>query len=251
MSIIFGLLLVLGLLSLMYYGVILSYAGINSSFAWFWLAAGIGCLLLCVAIKYMKYHDLSLPRSLRFGGILLFTLGMCIFTVVEGTLIYHANQKPDKNVDYLIVLGAQVRGTRITKSLKKRLDSAATYLKENETTKAIVSGGKGPGEDIAEAEAMMNYLIQQGIAKDRIVQENQSTNTKENIEFSKRLIKETDATVAIVTNGFHIFRATSIAKKQNIGQVQGLSAPSDSILFINYYVREGIAVLKDKLVGNF
>lgn len=251
MSIVFGIFMILGFFCLLYYGIIINYAGIQSSFSWFWLAAGLGFLLLCIVVKYMQYHEIALPRQIRVAILILFTIGMSIFTVVEGTLIFCANQKPDKNVDYLIVLGAQVRGTRITKTLQKRLEAATSYLNESENTLVIVSGGKGDGEDISEAEAMMRYLVDHGIKKERILQENQSTNTNENILFSKKLIRDEKAKIAIVTNGFHIFRATSIAKKQKIGNVQGLAAASDSILFLNYYVREGIAVLKDKIIGNF
>jgi uncharacterized SAM-binding protein YcdF (DUF218 family) len=114
---------------------------------------------------------------------------------------------------------------------------------------AIVSGGKGSKEAITEAEAMHLYLMTKGIQPTRIIQEDKSTNTKENIHFSKAFLKD-NATVAIVTNGFHIFRATSIAKKQGITLVQGLAAPTDLLLSINYYVREAVGVLKDKVFGN-
>lgn len=241
----------LGVLCLFYYGAIINYAGIHSSFSWFWLLAGVGLFLMAIAIYYIKNHDIQLSRQVRFlgGGIIL--LGMTVFLLVEGTIVMYANQEPETKVDYLIVLGAQVRGSHITKSLKERLDTAVEYLKDNENTKVIVSGGQGPGEDLTEAEAMMKYLMENGIDQSRVIKEERSTNTKENIEFSKMLITDEGASVAIVTNGFHMFRAVSIAKKQGIKNVQGLSAKSDPILFLNYYVREGLAVLKDKLSGNF
>jgi uncharacterized SAM-binding protein YcdF (DUF218 family) len=170
--------------------------------------------------------------------------------LVEGTIIYHANQKADPDLDYLIILGAQVRGTKITKTLQKRLDTAATYLQENPRTIAIVSGGRGRGEDISEAEAMRRYLMEQGIDALRIRMEDSSTNTNENIRYSKNIIQDENAKVAVVTNGFHIYRAIKIAQKQGLNEIQGLAAPSDSKLFINYYVREVFGVIKEKLAGN-
>ena len=153
-------------------------------------------------------------------------------------------------MDYLIVLGAQIRGTRITNSLYKRLKTAETYLKENPDTLVIVSGGQGSGEDITEAQAMKEFLIENGIREDRILVEDKSTNTHENILYSKKLINRADAKVAVVTNGFHIFRSIGIAKKQGLENVQGLSAPSDPILLVNYYIREVFGVVKDFLFGN-
>jgi uncharacterized SAM-binding protein YcdF (DUF218 family) len=245
-----GFCLLIGILSLFYYGIIVSYAGFSSSFSWFWLLVGIGCFVFSILLHYIIKHEIVLPKYLRMAAIMIVAAGFSIFALVEGAIIYHANQKADANVEYLIVLGAQVRGTRITKTLKKRLDTAVTYLKDNPKTIAIVSGGQGAGEDITEAEAMRKYLLEQGITEDRIRKEEQSTNTDKNIRFSKAIIQDENAEVAIVTNGFHVYRALQIAKKQGFQNVRGLAAPSDARLLINYYVREVFGVIKDKIVGN-
>lgn len=250
MSILMGVFLLLGIFSLIYYGIIVAYAGVSSSFTWFWLLLSIGCFVLCCVLYYMIKHDILIPKLWKIIISVLFTVGLSVFILIEGAIVYHANQEAEQGKNYLIVLGAQVRGTRITKTLKKRLDTAFAYLQENPTTIAIVSGGQGPGESISEGEAMKQYLMERGIEEDRIIKEENSTNTNENIRFSKQLIENSNADIAIVTNGFHVFRAIRIAKKQGIHKVQGLSAPSDARLLINYYVREVFGVMKDKLVGN-
>lgn len=250
MGLLFGLCLILGILCLFYYGVITLYAGIGTAFAWFWISAGICLIVLGFVVRYMMKNEIKLPDPIRVVFLAVITIGMCIFILLEGILIYYSSKEADPKAEYLIVLGAQVRGTTITKSLKKRLDTAVTYLSENPETKVIVSGGQGPGEDITEAGAMKEYLISKGIAEDRIMKEDRSTDTNENIRYSKELIKDKNSSVVIVTNGFHIFRATGIAKKQGFTQVQGLAAPSDRILTINYYVREAVGVLKDFIYGN-
>lgn len=244
------LILTIGVLCLIYYGVIIAYAGIGSSFAWFWLLGGMFCILLFMLMKHMIIRNIVLPRPVTYtiGGI--FLAGICAFVIIESVIIYHANRKTDPDVDYLIVLGAQIRGTSITKSLYNRLKIAEAYLKENPETLVIVSGGQGPGEDMSEASAMKEFLIKNGIDEDRIILEDRSTNTMENILYSKKLIESDDARVAVVTNGFHIFRSTRIAKRQGLRNVQGLSAPSDRILLVSYYVREVLAVIKDFLFGN-
>lgn len=59
-----------------------------------------------------------------------------------------------------------------------------------------------------------------------------------------------DDSVIVVSNGFHIFRATHICKKQGMRRVQGLGASSDKWMGAAYYLREFFAVVKDFLVGN-
>lgn len=250
MKILNYIILAIGILSLIYYGVIVMYAGTGSSFSWFWLTLGILGIGLFLAIGYMLKKNIELPQLIRYILASLVLIGFCVFIIVEGLIIYNGNKKAEPDMDYLIVLGAQVRGSRITKSLKERLKAADKYLKDNPRTLVIVSGGQGPGENISEAEAMKNYLLENGIDEDRILVEDKSTNTSENISYSKKLIVKEDAKVAVVTNSFHIFRSVSIAKKQGIENINGLSAPSDPILFISYYVREVFGVIKDFAFGN-
>lgn len=66
------------------------------------------------------------------------------------------------NLEYIIVLGAHVEGTRLTKALLERTRRALQYMEE----KAVLSGGKGDGESITEAQAMCNYLVEHGIDRE-------------------------------------------------------------------------------------
>ena len=79
-----------------------------------------------------------------------------------------------KNLDYIIVLGAHVDGTRMTLALLERARRALLYLEENPGTKAVLSGGKGDGENISEAEAMYRYLTGHGINRDRLIREDRN-----------------------------------------------------------------------------
>lgn len=250
MKIISILFLIIGLLSLTYYVIVIDYAGVQASFAWFWLALGILCVIIFIAFCLMIRHRIIFSKLVKTILILCFVIGFGVFAFIEGTIILYANKKSDKELDYLIVLGAQVKGTRVSRTLKYRLDTAFHYLEENPNTKVIVSGGQGSGEDISEAQAMKEYLVGKGIQEKRILMEDRSTNTNENIRYSRNLIKETDARVGIVTNGFHVFRASRIAKKQGLEEVHPISAPSGPVIHIHYYVREVFAVVKDTLVGN-
>ncbi len=153
------------------------------------------------------------------------------------------HQQIPENADYLIILGARVKGSIPSLSLQYRIDKAAEYLTANKHTLAIVSGGKGPGEDISEAKAMQQGLIAQGIEEARIMMEDKSTTTYENIVFSKELIPDTAASGLIVSNDFHIYRAVEIARKEGLN-MKGMPAKTPKVSLLKSYTREYLAITK-------
>lgn len=167
-----------------------------------------------------------------------------IFAVVEILIISAMISSAEKGIPYIIVLGAQVKGTKITDSLRRRLKQSVTYLSANPETKVIVSGGQGPGEEITEAEAMAEYLVIRGIDRRRILLENKSKSTKENLEFSAAYIPDMKEAVGIVSNNFHMFRACRYAKRSGYRNVLRIPAGCNPLLFPNYMVREFFAVCK-------
>ena len=95
--------------------------------------------------------------------------------------------KADENLDYIIVLGAQVRADGPSKVLKHRLNTAIDYLEKNPETICIVSGGQGYNEPCTEAQAMADYMEAVGIEKDRLILEDESKTTEQNIKYSKKI----------------------------------------------------------------
>ena len=97
---------------------------------------------------------------------------------------------------------------------------------------------------------MRGYLLQAGIEESRILVEDASSNTYENLVFSGELLDRENDKVVIVTNNFHVFRALSIAKKQGYHKAEGLAASSVLGMGPNNLLREFLGVLKDFWVGN-
>lgn len=242
---------VLSALCLIYYLTMISYAGIGTSFAPAWLVAFVFFVLIAV-FQFLDCRKIItvLPWVRRIvWGMIICLFGL--FVMLEGMIISGMVSKPEKNLDYIIVLGAQVRGNVPSKSLYRRIEKAAEYLKDNPDTIAIVSGGKGSGENISEAECMYEYLVDMGVKCDRIILEDKSTSTEENIEFSTRIIKELsheDVKVGVITNDFHIFRTVCICKAKEL-EVVGIPAKSDEVLLLNYMVREAFGLVEHKLRG--
>ena len=165
------------------------------------------------------------------------------------TLLRKIINIPD-NLDYIIVLGAHVDGTRLSLALLERTRRAFQYLKENPDTKAVLSGGQGEGERISEAEAMYRYLTDHGIEGKRLFLEERSTNTKENLDFSLALIGNLEHSVGLVTNNFHVFRGVAIGRKCGCRNIYPIPSRYCSWRLLIYIPREILAILKDRIVGN-
>ncbi len=155
-----------------------------------------------------------------------------------------------KNLDYIIVLGAHVDGTKPTLALLERIRRALEYLEENPRTRAVLSGGRGDGEQISEAQAMYNYLTEHGIDGERLLLEERSVNTKENLAFSLELLGDVTCSVGVVTNNFHVFRGVAIGRKCGCRDICGIPSRYRSWRLLIYIPREILAILKDKLMGN-
>ena len=175
-------------------------------------------------------------------GVLVI-LGLIYVGFLQFKISQYSHVEAPKNADYLIVLGARVKGTVPSLAFASRINAAAKYLKENQETVVIASGGKGNGEDISEAECIKRILVKQGISESRIILEDRSTDTYENIEFSKKLIPTEAKLGLVVTNYFHQYRAISIASDQGLN-VLGLPAKTPAKAILKSYTREYLAITK-------
>lgn len=177
-------------------------------------------------------------------------IGLAIFIFVEGCIISGFSMTAPDGLDCLIVLGAQMKRSGPSKALQYRLDVAIDYLQENPDTIIIVSGGQGSDEHISEAQGMHDYLIEKGIPEEKIIMENQSKNTFENLVFSADYLNKEKDRVGIVSNNFHVFRAVRIAGKAGYENVYGIAARGEPFLQCNNMMREFFGVMKDFLMGN-
>lgn len=227
----------IGILCLLYYIVIIAYTkNWKATFSGFWLIFGAVQFLIGAGVD-------RLPEWCMFIVQIIFTVMFLIFMAVEIIILSGMLTMSKKELPVIIVLGACIRGGRITGSLKKRLDKALAYLNANPETIAIVSGGQGRGEDMTESFAMKQYLLQCGVEEERIIMEDKSRSTKENLENSLLYLKNKKEAVGIVTNNFHMYRAVKMAKYTGYEKIRAVTASSDPVLFLNYMVREFFAVL--------
>ena len=242
-----------GLLCGLYYLVLVGFSGLRAVFSLFWLFLSLVFLSGSGFIRLSRRFPgrFKLPPGLKVflvtSAVLLFGLFLFVESRIVKGMIW---EEPEEVPGYAIVLGAGVRGSTVSKILKQRLDAAVAYWRAHPEVVLVVSGGQGTGEDITEAEAMYEYLVRAGVAKNRIVREGRSRNTVENLTNSLAILVNRDEPLAVGTSDFHMFRAVKIAQGLTDQQVFGIPAATDIWNLPNNLAREFFAVLKDWFFGN-
>ena len=206
-----------------------------------------GLFLLGLSVLIPVYHFLK-HDFLRRCLTALLLLGFVAFSITGGVIARSAHGTDAPEADYLIVLGCKVNGTTPSLMLRQRIDAAAAYLNAHPEATVIVSGGQGDGENITEAACMYDQLTAAGIARERILLEDRSTSTMENLRFSMKLM-EPNASVAIVSNEFHLYRAGQMAARLGLSPALIPASTEFPILTASYYLREILAVWKYHLLG--
>ncbi len=242
-----SLLFLLAIMSIAY-GSSVMKLNTGSSFYLIWFV--IGLFLIVMAFLWYKKYFKKIPKIIKVIFWIFFSIGAIVLIYTQALVIEGFNYKRVDNLDYIIVLGAQVKKDGPGAALKYRLDAAIDYLNNNPDTLVIVTGGQGSNEPAPEAVIMQEYLIKNGIDSERIRIEYESKNTIQNISNSIKLYDIKDKKVGIVTNNFHLFRAVAIAKKQGIKNVYGISAYSTPYYYPHNALRETFGILKDTLYGN-
>lgn len=170
-------------------------------------------------------------------------------TVISVLMISAANDPPEKAVP-AIVLGCHVKENGPSLMLKKRIDAACSYLKENPSAICIASGGKGDDEPCSEAQAIRDRLVECGISPERIIMEDRSVNTFQNIRNSRELLEDMgyDGEAVIITSEFHQLRAKMLARKQGM-KAYSISSETYLPLLPSYWVREWFGVVHEFFIG--
>lgn len=210
------------------------------------LCLGAAALLLCLRLlkRLARSHSL-LSKVLRSVLALILCAGIAAAAITYG-YIHTAALGSDTECRYLVVLGAGVNGSTPSTILQNRIDAAVSYLQAHPDVICVASGGQGANENISEAQCIRDHLTAAGINPDRILMEDKSTSTLENIRFSLDLIEAQTGTrpssLGVLSNEFHLFRAGKIAEKCGI-TAYGIPARTSHLsLRINYTLREIAAV---------
>lgn len=180
---------------------------------------------------------------IKYGCILFVIYAV----VVSICMIIAMKKKPKKNAT-AVILGAQVKPWGASRLLKQRIKAAETYLDRNPAVKAIASGGQGTNEPMSEAACIYENMVRDGIDPERILIEDQSVNTEQNLLYSVKIIKERQLgdDIAIVSDSYHQLRARIIAykidRKLCVGAINTVNTRFGWFIYPSFFVREWIAI---------
>ena len=214
-------------------------------------------LLLAIFLTFFLVYDFfiaqrlpewltSLLAALPF---MMFYFALVFFNFLSVSILYQFNH-PKPNQDYIIVLGAGLlNGDTVSPLLAKRIDVAIKFYQHQlkvagKHAKILMSGGQGPDEKIPESQAMREYALEQGIPDEDIIIEAQSTNTLENMKFSKEIMereKPSGYHAIFTSNNYHIFRAGMYAEDVGL-KIDGIGSKTARYYLPNAFLREFIAV---------
>lgn len=237
-----------GIICTVYGIIILGILGTGGLFNFFFLAAGL--FLLALSFIWDKL-SMTLKKIITAFTVIIGLL----FVFVEVIIIYNAVSPTSQNADYVVLLGARVRNDGPSVDFRARIEAAYRYANDNPTTVVITTGGQGSDEPVTEASAARDYLVNRGIPSSRIITEDRSTNTVENIENSRMIIEgrgddPEGCRIIIVSASYHLCRARFIAGKMGFNNIETLGSNGLLILIPHYYTREFFALIKDFIVLN-
>ena len=197
--------------------------------------------------REVMIHDLI---ANLFAAVYLYFECMILGVIIADAIVVRYEPEPDK--DYIIILGCGIRGDGTPSPLLRgRIERALSFAEKQKALGGkepvfVVSGGQGPDEPIPESESMRRYLLSRGVPEERILVEDRSTDTHENMRFSKEKIPEggSDAKIAFSTTNYHVFRGGLCARRVKMRAV-GMGAKTKWYFWPNAAVREFVGLLTE------
>jgi len=189
--------------------------------------------------------------------IALILVGVLVFGALLGAVLHGSYDHVEGEPKVMVVLGCQVKPWGPSILLQDRINKAAEYLQDHPDVIVVASGGQGQDEHISEAQAIYDGLVEQGIDESRILQEDQSYNTIQNLRNSMELLEENgydiEDDMIVVSNGFHLTRVRMLWNRihGNDDNLSTLAAPSSHVPSrYKMYVREPIALVKSFILDH-
>ena len=233
-----------GAACLLYFLIFSAWSRVGLSLSWMWLFFG-GVLLTAGVLTG------RVPRGAAIAWRTFLAVGLAGLLALVSLICSGMSAAAPRGLDYIVVLGARVEKDGMPSlALQRRVNAAVKYLEENPDTMVIASGGQGSDEPTTEAVCIRQALMAAGISSDRILLEERSTSTEENLCFSMALMESPDASVGLVTNNFHVYRALLHAKKAGLTEVYGVAATYTGPTLPHYVVREAVCLVVGWLTGS-
>ncbi|MFB6520015.1 YdcF family protein [Streptomyces sp. NPDC056401] len=220
-------------------------------------AAGVGIFALIAFVLTLGSRGSRAWDAVVVGVILLAGYVSFLFLCFLAYAFLYGRIKVHGDVDFVVMLGSGlIGGDRVPPLLASRLRKGreihdAQIARGGRVPLLLTSGGKGSDEKLAEARAMADWLIAEGVPQDHVRLEDRSRTTEENLLYSRTIMEAEDPAYrcVVVTNNFHAFRAAMMARKAGVnGQVLG--SPTAKYFWPSATIREFVAVFWEHKIVN-
>ena len=222
-------------------GLVIGFGEISTFLFLWWVLDSGGSGRLVSTLEHTALINYLISGTVIYGSVsfLMFMLYSVFLMIIPRR----------KDFDYIIIHGAGLLdGDRVSKLLQDRIDKAIdVYMSDPSPTIMIPSGGKGGDETISEAEAMSRYMLDKGIPEYRIIKEDQSKTTMENLENCKKLIDGMEGRkyTTLVTSNYHVYRALRYCRKIGL-ECTGIGSHVAFYYWPSALIREFVAIHNEK-----
>ena len=223
---------------------VIRHEGIKPATLWSMLFSVLLCIYLIVwpVIGNLEKNTIGTTLYTIIGFAAVYVLALLAIYSFSAVLnLFHLKKK--RNADYIVVLGAGIIGDKVTPLLAARIEKGIELLHYNPNAILIMSGGQGSGENIPESKAMADYAADKGVDTEKIIMEQKSISTQENLRFSRELMNQQKPEIIVVTTAYHVFRALILAKQQRI-KCKGFGAKTKWYFTLNAFIREFVGYLR-------
>ena len=218
------------------------------------------CVLIMIYLLFTeRIHSAVRSGWSHTGGRIILSvigilaaLGILYCLIISILMFRAAARNPKETPQAMIVLGCKVNGSTPSLMLSRRIQAAYDAMQTYPDITAVVSGGQGHDETISEAQCMADGLIHLGIPSDRIIQEDQSASTSENLRFSRIILEDIGirGPVLIVTDAYHQFRAQLLADHEQLHETAAATPYTSWYLLPTFWVREWFGIAHAFVFGN-
>jgi len=247
---------VIGIILAVYGFYVLGMLGTGTWFNWIYIVGA--AIFFAAALLWGKI--LNWKPWLKILLIALIAIALIVFGTLEYRIIKGSKTTAANGADYVIVLGAKVKESGISREFAVRIDSALAYWEENKSATIFLTGGQGDDEPMAESKAAMEYIKAKTGEKSKsqvypnMLFEDKSTTTLENLKYALEVIKadggNENSNIVIVSSQFHLYRTSLYAKALGYNNVSYIGSNGLVYLIPHYYIREFAAIVKELAKGN-
>lgn len=175
---------------------------------------------------------------------LKFTLAiLCLLILVDVSLVFgFARFQPEvKKSDAIIILGAAINSPALYNRTLRGLE----LYNQGKADVLVLSGGRISDKDLSEAGYMKKVILQNTDTPPKMILDESSGTTEENLRNSRALIPEAQS-VIIVSDEFHLSRGVLLALRNGFYPIYWSSPnpeyyPKSELFF--YYFRELVALI--------